>query len=68
MIKWCSWNVRGLNDPVKRRAMGDFLRLASVEVCCLLETRVRNANFSSLLARFGAKWRCVSNFDRGEGI
>lgn len=58
----------GLNDPVKSRVVGDFLRSAFVKFRCLMKTHVRNANCASVLDRFGVKWKCVSSFNRGRWI
>ena len=39
-IKILSWNVRGVNDPVKRRVIKSFLRSNRVDLVCLQETKV----------------------------
>lgn len=62
MISWCSWNVRGLNDPMKCRAVHEFLQFSFVEVCYLVETRVQQENFDSVVARFGMKWGSVCRY------
>ena len=52
MVSWCTWNVRGLNSPIKCRAVKDFLPVSTVGFCCILETRVREENFVSISRRF----------------
>ena len=43
-IKILSWNVRGVNDPDKRRVIKSFLRSNSVDLVCLQETKVQQMN------------------------
>lgn len=62
MVSWCTWNVRGLNSPIKCRAVKDFLAVSTVGFCCILETRVREENFVSISRRFGDSWGFISNY------
>ena len=52
MVKFASWNIRGLNDPLKQREVRSFVKFHALDFICLLETRVRAPNrdriFSSL--------------------
>ena len=43
-IKILSWNVRGANDPDKRRVIKNFLRTHRVDLVCLQETKVQEMN------------------------
>ena len=43
-IKILSWNVRGVNDPVKRSVIKSFLRSNRVDLVCLQETKVQQMN------------------------
>ena len=43
-IKILSWNVRGVNDPDKRRVIKNFLRTHRVDLVCLQETKVQEMN------------------------
>ena len=43
-IKILSWNVRGVNDPDKRRVIKSFLRSNRVDLVCLQETKVQQMN------------------------
>ena len=43
-IKILFWNVRGVNDPVKRRVIKSFLRSNRVDLVCLQETKVQQMN------------------------
>ncbi|KAK1285188.1 hypothetical protein QJS10_CPB20g00065 [Acorus calamus] len=40
MIKCLIWNIRGLNDPAKRRAIKDMVLANIVHICCLQETKM----------------------------
>ena len=43
-IKILSWNVRGANNPEKRRVIKQFIRDQRVDLVCLQETKVQNMN------------------------
>ena len=43
-IKILSWNVRGVNDPDKRRVIKSFLISNRVDLVCLQETKVQQMN------------------------
>ena len=43
-IKIISWNVRGVNDPEKRRVIKSFLRYNRADLVCLQETKVQQMN------------------------
>ena len=43
-IKIITWNVRGVNDPDKRRVIKSFLRSNKVDLVCLQETKVHQMN------------------------
>ena len=43
-IKILSWNVRGVNDPDKRRVIKSFLISNRVDLVCLKETKVQQMN------------------------
>ena len=43
-IKILSWNVRGVNDPVKRSVIKGFLRSNRVDLVCFQETKVQQMN------------------------
>ena len=43
-IKILSWNVRGVNDPDKRRVIKSFLKSNRVDLVCLQETKVQQMN------------------------
>ena len=43
-IKILTWNVRGVNDPDKRRVIKSFLISNRVDLVCLQETKVQQMN------------------------
>ena len=43
-IKILSWNVRGVNEPVKRSVIKSFLRSNRVDLVCLQEIKVQQMN------------------------
>ncbi|XP_021859027.2 uncharacterized protein [Spinacia oleracea] len=52
----CAWNVRGLNDPNKTRALKSFLSVNKVDVIAVLETRVKENNNSKIQQKLGGGW------------
>ena len=53
MVKFATWNIRGLNDPLKQKEVRSFVISNDLDFVCILETRVRVSNkdriFNSLL-------------------
>ena len=43
-LRILSWNVRGVNDPVKRKVIKNFIRNHRVDIICLQETKVQEMN------------------------
>ena len=41
-MKNLSWNVRGVNNPEKRKVIKQFIRDQRVDLVCLQETKVQN--------------------------
>ena len=70
-IKIISWNVRGVNDPDKRRVIKSFLRSNRVDLVCLQETKVQqmnNVTARSLgVGRF-LNWRALNAEGSARGI
>lgn len=59
MSNWCLWNVRGLGDPAKARAVKWFSLAHRVGFCCLLGTTIKTPRFASVFGSFGGDWECV---------
>ncbi|XP_074305770.1 uncharacterized protein LOC141640991 [Silene latifolia] len=47
-----SWNIRGLNDPIKQMEVRSYMTKNKVEVLGLLETRVKSNNFAAISRTF----------------
>ena len=43
-LRILSWNVRGVNDPEKRKVIKNFIRMQRVDMICLQETKVQEMN------------------------
>ena len=39
-VKIISWNVKGVNDPEKRKVIRNFIRAQRVDLVCLQETKI----------------------------
>ena len=39
-VKILSWNVRGVNDPKKRKVISNFIRTQRLDLVCLQETKI----------------------------
>ncbi|XP_056698287.1 uncharacterized protein [Spinacia oleracea] len=58
----CTWNIRGLNEPLKANEVRRFLNNHSIHVVALLETRVRLGNKEKVQKRFGGVWTWFCNY------
>lgn len=45
------WNIRGLNDPLKQKEDNSFIRLHELNLCDAVETKIRNENLATTIAR-----------------
>ena len=70
-IKILSWNVRGANNPEKRKVIKQFIRDQRVDLVCLQETKVQNMNMqlarSLGVGRF-SEWVAVDASGSAGGI
>ena len=57
-FKILSWNVRGVNDPDKRKVIKNFLRSHRADLVCLQETKVQEMTID-LVRRLGVG-RCLN--------
>ena len=57
MMYACSWNVRGLNDPLKIKEVKSFLHVNKFTSFALTETRVKLANKDKVQKKFGRSWQ-----------
>ncbi|XP_024964142.1 uncharacterized protein LOC112504433 [Cynara cardunculus var. scolymus] len=61
MIKFASWNIRGLNALIKQREVRDFIRVKSLSLCCIIESKVLPSNLGDVSGRVFGSWNWVSN-------
>lgn len=57
-----SWNIRGLNNPLKIKDAKSILASQKIIVVAFLETRVRPMNYLKIQKKFGAMWSWVDNY------
>ncbi|KAK1292074.1 hypothetical protein QJS10_CPB17g00140 [Acorus calamus] len=48
MLKCLSWNIRGLHDPSKKRAVAEQIKKNKINVCCLQETKMEGLDVAML--------------------
>ena len=41
-VKIMSWNVRGVNDPDRRKIIRNFMKYQRVDLVCLQETKIQD--------------------------
>ena len=68
MIKLGSWNIRGLNSPHKQQEVKKLIRDNNLDVVCLLETKVRRNNLSSIKNNCFFNWDYLHNCPDGGGV
>nr|CCA65981.1 hypothetical protein [Beta vulgaris subsp. vulgaris] len=61
-MKITTWNVRGLNDPIKVKEVKHFLHSQKISLCSLFETRVRQQNSGKIQKKFGNRWSWINNY------
>ena len=52
-------NDNGLNAPIKRRKVAEWIRKHDLHICCLQETQMRKRNYTDLKSRVrkqDSKW------------
>jgi exonuclease III len=56
-----SWNIRGLNSPLKQHEVGNLMRKNKLDVCGLLETKLVSSKVT-LMQKFRLnKWKVLTN-------
>ena len=59
----CSWNIKGLNNPLKIGEIKKFLRVNKITCFALLETRVKHHNKVKIQRKFGNQWKWETNYE-----
>ena len=60
MIIHC-WNVRGLNSPLKQHEVVSLMKKNKVDVCGLLETKLRSSKVEALQKFRLKSWKFMTN-------
>ncbi|KAK9734235.1 hypothetical protein RND81_04G125000 [Saponaria officinalis] len=60
---FCSWNTRGLNDPLKQREVVSLLHHHRIDVLDLIETRVKLRRSESIIKGSFNAFHVVCNYD-----
>ena len=66
MVKFASWNIRGLNDTLKQKEVRSFVDSHDLDFICILETRVRAANKDRVFSSMLPGWKLFHNYDHGQ--
>lgn len=63
MTSFFAWNMRGFNMPRKQKVVRNWIQVVKPYFGCLLETRVQEGNFSSVLSYALPGWSSMTNYD-----
>ena len=63
MAKFATWNIRGLNDPLKQKEVRSVVISNDLDFACFLETRVRVSNKDRIFNSLLPGWRLFHNYD-----
>ena len=63
MVKFASWNIRGLNDPLKQREVRSFVKSHALDFICLVQTRVRASNRDRIFSSLFPGWSLFHNYE-----
>ncbi|KAI8551299.1 hypothetical protein RHMOL_Rhmol06G0175000 [Rhododendron molle] len=62
MLKIASWNIRGLNNPLKQKEVYSFISSQKLQLMGILETKVRATNLCTTFGKcFPAHWSYSHN-------
>lgn len=57
-----AWNMRGFNQPRKQKVVRYWVKAAKLSIGCLLETKVKEENFTKVFDAIFPRWSCVHNY------
>ena len=63
MVNLASWNIRGLNAPLKQKEIRKFIRGNSLDIVAVLETKVRESNSGIVKDSIGGDLNWVNNYN-----
>lgn len=67
-IKCLTWNIRGLNNHKKARMVASTLRRLQIDMCCLQETHLSNAQDPKLFPRSWGEVHASSYSQHARGV
>ena len=67
-LKLLSWNVKGLNHPIKRRKVFSHLKHLKTEVTFLQETHIRSSDNNRLLSKWSGQGFHSSFQAKAQGV
>ncbi|KAM3265795.1 hypothetical protein P3L10_002789 [Capsicum annuum] len=65
-MSWLFWNVRGVNKRYKQREVKKFLSNKHIKLAGLIETRVKEHKYSSILNLIVPGWGSINNYNAAE--
>lgn len=60
-FKISSWNIRGLNDPLKHKEVRNFVKKEDLKILSILESKVKQCNEQSIFGKIFKNWAFLSN-------
>lgn len=55
--------MRGINKPLKKKKMQEYLKKHHINLASLLETKVRAHKFQDSIKRCAKEWAYLNNYD-----
>lgn len=59
---FCSWNIRGLNEPFKKKELKTFLLTNKVVLIGCLETKVKANKAEKVKKKIGNDWEITTDY------
>lgn len=63
MLKFASWNVRGLNDLSKQDEVVKFISKNNISLCAIIKTRIRSFKVAKICNKVFFRWEWLTNMD-----
>lgn len=63
-----SWNIRGLNKPLKQREIRHLVSFHRINVLGILETKVKASDFKKVFSSCVSNWGFVNNYYYAERV
>lgn len=60
-MKISSWNIRGLNDPIKQHEVRQFLMQNHIDIITIVEVKVRLNKVEKVAKNTFPRWKVVHN-------